>query len=85
MPVVFRAGSLRYHFYSNEGRPPERPHVHVKGGGCDAKVWIEPEVLLADSYGFNPRELSTILRTVAENRALLLRTWHDHFGNQRPL
>ena len=83
MPVVFRTGSLRYHFYSNEGQPPEPAHVHIKGGGCDAKVWIEPEILLADSYGFNPRQLSIILRTVADNRDLLLKAWHDHFGNQR--
>lgn len=61
------ANGLRYFFFSNEGQPPESPHIHVKGGGRDAKVWIELDVLLADSYGFNPRELSTILRTVAAN------------------
>jgi hypothetical protein len=43
--------------------------------------WIEPEVSLADSYGFNPRELSNMLRTVAGSRDLILRAWHDHFGN----
>jgi hypothetical protein len=31
--------------------------------------------------GFNPRELSNILRTVAGNRDLILRAWHDRFGN----
>ncbi len=81
MPVVFRQGALRYYFFSNEGRPPEPAHVHVKGGGCDAKVWIEPEVSLADSYGFNSRELSNILRIVADNRDINLRAWHGHFGN----
>ncbi len=81
MPVVFRQGGLRYDFFSNEGQPPEPAHVHVKGAGRDAKVWIEPEISLADSYGFNPRELSNILRTVADNRDLILRAWHDHFGN----
>jgi len=81
MPVVFRQGALRYYFFSNEGRPPEPAHVHVKGGGCDAKVWIEPEVSLADSYGFNSRELSNILRIVADNRDIILRAWHGHFGN----
>ncbi len=84
MPVVFRSGGLRFHFYSNEGQPPEPPHVHIKGGGRDAKVWLEPAVMIADSYGFNPRELSTILRIVNENRALILKAWNDHFGNQRP-
>jgi hypothetical protein len=81
MPVVFRQGGLRYYFFSNEGQPPEPAHIHVKGAGRDAKVWIEPEMSLADSYGFNSRELSNILRTVADKRDLILRAWHDHFGN----
>jgi len=44
MPVVFRQDGLRYYFFSNEGQPPEPPHVHIKGGGRDAKVWLEPEI-----------------------------------------
>jgi hypothetical protein len=72
---------LRYYFFSNEGKPPEAVHVHVKGGGRDAKVWLEPEISIADSYGFNPRELSNILQTVAEYRDLIVRAWNDHFGN----
>jgi hypothetical protein len=42
MPVVFRHSGLRYYFFSNEGQPPEAPHIHIKGGGRDAKVWLEP-------------------------------------------
>ena len=30
---------------------------------------------------FNPRELSNILRVVTENRDLILRAWHDYFGD----
>jgi hypothetical protein len=56
-----------------------------KGGGRDAKVWLEPEISLADSYGFNSRELSNILQVVADNRDLLLKAWHDHFGDQRSI
>ena len=81
MPVVFREGGLRYFFYSNEGTPRETPHVHVRGAGSDAKVWLEPEVSLADSYGFSSKELSHILRVVLENRAAILRAWHEHFGD----
>jgi hypothetical protein len=77
---VFRRGGLSYYFYSNEGQPPEPPHIHIRGGGRDAKIWLEPEVSIDDSYGFNPRELSNILRIVLENRDLLLRAWHDRFG-----
>ena len=80
MPVVFRRDGLRYYFFSNEGSPPESPHIHIRGGGRVAKVWLEPEISIHDSYGFNPRELSNILRIVAENRDLILRAWHDHFA-----
>ena len=85
MPVVFRDGGLRYYFFSNEGLPREPPHVHVKGSGKDAKVWIEPEVTLAESYGFNSVELARILRIVLERRVLILKAWDDHFGNGSPL
>ena len=80
MPAVFRDGGLRYFFFSNEGQPPEPLHIHVTGGGRDAKVWLEPDIALAESYGFNPRELSVILRAVAENRDLIVSAWRDHFG-----
>jgi hypothetical protein len=57
MPVIFREGGLRYFFFSNEGSPREAPHIHVKGGGRDAKVWLEPEPIIAESYGFNSASL----------------------------
>ena len=85
MRVVFRDSGLRYFFFSNEGLPPEPPHIHVKGGSRDAKIWLEPEVSIADSYGFNSAELTRILRTVSERRELILRAWNDYFGNRRPL
>lgn len=83
MPLVFRHDGLRYFFFSNEGRPSEPVHIHVRGGGCDAKVWVVPEISLADSYGFNSRELSDILDVVSRNRDLIVQSWHEHFGDQR--
>jgi hypothetical protein len=80
MPLVLRDGALRYYFFSNEGSPRERPHVHVRGGGRDAKIWLEPEIAIAESFGFNARELSVILRTATENRDRFLRAWHEHFA-----
>jgi len=85
MPVVFRDSGLRYFFFSNEGTPREAPHVHVKGGGRDAKIWLEAEVSISDSYGFNSRELADILHVVTKNRDRILRAWHDHFTNGRPV
>jgi hypothetical protein len=84
MPVVFREGGLRYYFFSNEGFPREPRHIHVKGAGKDAKIWLEPEVTIAESYGFNSAELARILRTILERRSAILRAWNDHFGNGSP-
>ncbi len=81
MPVVFRDGGLRYYFYSNEGSPPEGPHIHIKGGGRDAKIWLGQTIEIADSYGFNPRELSRIMKTVEAHRDVILKAWHEHFGD----
>ena len=80
MPLVFLRGGLRFFFFSDEGLPREPPHVHVKGGGSDAKVWLEPEISVAESYGFSSAQLVRILATVSENRELLLEAWHDHFS-----
>jgi Domain of unknown function (DUF4160) len=85
MPVVFREGGLRYFFFSNEGFPREQPHIHVAGRGCDAKVWVDPEVSIADSYGFNARELASIVRIIMDNRDRILRAWDEHFGNRRSI
>jgi hypothetical protein len=76
---------LRYYFFSNERLPREPRHVHVKGAGKDAKIWLEPDITLAESYGFNWGELARILRIVAERRAQILKAWDDHFGNGRQI
>jgi hypothetical protein len=42
---------------------------------------FEPAISIADSDGFNPKELSNILQVVEDNRVSLLKAWHDHCGN----
>lgn len=85
MPVVFRHEGLRFHFYSDEGNPREPAHLHVTGGGRDAKVWLEPEVALDNSHGFNSVELRRILQLVSDRRDECVRAWNEHFGHIRPL
>lgn len=42
MPTIFRYKGYRFFFFSNEGFPPEPPHVHVRQGERVAKFWLVP-------------------------------------------
>jgi len=42
MAVLLRIGAVRFYFYSNEGRPLELPHVHVRSGYDEAKFGSRP-------------------------------------------
>lgn len=53
MPVVFRYKGFRFFFYSNERNPREPVHVHVRLGSSEAKLWLEPQVRVAASFGFD--------------------------------
>lgn len=80
MPLVFKEQGLRFYFYSNEGDPREPLHVHVTGGGRDAKLWLYPELEIAYNYGFTARELRVLLDIVQARRDEIESGWHDHFG-----
>lgn len=79
MPVVLRIAGFRFFFFSNEGDPPEPMHIHVRRGEAVAKVWLEPQIRVADSHGFDSRTLAEIARMVTANRRLIERRWHEHF------
>ena len=81
MPVILRYKGCRFFFFSNEGEPLEPVHVHVRKGECVAKFWINPVVTLEDAYGFHATELREISDVVEENRDLIERCWHEHFGD----
>ena len=81
MPTVFRHGGFRFYFFSDEGKPREPPHVHIRRGSDEAKVWLRPDIAVADSFGFNAAELKRLLKLVASNRGMIERAWHGHFGD----
>ncbi len=45
----------------------------------EAKFWLEP-VRLERSRGFGRTEIGRVEKLVAENAALLLRSWYEYFG-----
>ena len=79
MPVVLRAGGLRFLFYSNEGSPREPPHIHALQGRDEAKFWLRPEVSLAYNDGFDARRLNRIQKLVERNREQIEDAWHEYF------
>ncbi len=80
MPVIFRSGSYRFFFYSDEGNPREPPHVHVRQGRDEAKFWLHPDVGVAYNDGFDARDLNRLQRLVEDHRDDLERAWHDYFA-----
>ena len=77
-PTVHREKGFRFFFYSNEGLEP--PHIHVVKGGNEAKIWLTPEVSVAENYGFSRKELSTILGIVETNLEKFLEEYYRWHG-----
>ncbi|WP_349508958.1 hypothetical protein V6582_15980 [Agrobacterium vitis] len=44
-------------------------------------MWLEPTIGLSESFGFNSRELSAIIKIVIDNRTAFTRAWREYFGN----
>jgi hypothetical protein len=58
----------------------EPPHVHVHKAGNECRVGLDPVVVL-HNYGFNPRDLRRIVEITNDQRALLLKSWHEIYGD----
>lgn len=78
MPTVLRWTRYRAFFYSNEGGEP--PHLHVRSGNREVKIWLE-DMSIAVNYRFPEHELRDIIKHLEGHREDLLAVWHDHFGN----
>lgn len=79
MPNVFHWKGFRFHFFANEDDPREPPHIRVKKGRDNAKFWLHPEVVVADSRGFPPRALSQLVGVIEERREEIESAWYDFF------
>ena len=78
-PTVLRHGGHRFFFFRNEGNEP--PHIHVETAENYAKFWLDP-VVLAESVGYNARELRELGELIEQNRHLLMEKWNEYFGGQ---
>ena len=80
MPVVFRYKGYKFFFYSNEGSPREPVHIHVRSGQGEAKLWIKPQVRVANSVGFDASTLRELVDVAQDNRQLIEGLWDEYFG-----
>ena len=80
MPTILEWRGYKFFFYSNEGDPLEKPHIHVRKDKNIAKFWLEPEVILAYSWGFSSKELNLLEKQVENNINLFRSRWDEYFS-----
>lgn len=78
MPTILLWRGHRFFFYSNAGSEP--PHVHVKRGDAEAKIWLN-ELTVAVAIGYSPADMRRLLKKVEEERARFLERWREFFGD----
>ena len=81
VPKIFEWNGYKFFFFSNEGNPLEPPHVHVRKGSAVAKMWLDPYVSLASSWGLTSKELSRIQRVIEDRRDDIRSKWNEYFGS----
>ncbi len=75
-PTVFRAGGLRFYFFSRE---ESRLHIHVSGHAGEAKFWIEPRIEPARNFGLAEAELTAAWKLIEEHENDIRKAWRRHF------
>ena len=75
-PTIFREAGYRFYFFSRE---EARMHVHVHHETGEAKIWLEPGVMIAENYGLSERRLATALRLTRERQDEIRAAWTAHF------
>ena len=79
MPTVFFHNGMRIHFFANGGNPREPMHVHVDRDDATSKVWVLPEVQIANSFGYSRREQRLIVELIEARRNEIERAWNAFF------
>jgi hypothetical protein len=79
VPKLFEWEGYKFFFFSNEGIPLEKCHIHVRKGSNIAKFWVGEEIQLASAWGMTPEELKKLERKISENRTEIQRGWNEYF------
>jgi hypothetical protein len=80
VPTLHRETGYDFGFFSADR--PEPPHVHVRGNGGSAKVWLMPRVRIANTRGYDVRRRNMIEGIIQEHRDDWIARWRRHFGHR---
>jgi len=81
---LFELYGYKIFFWSNENNEPI--HVHVAKGKQSAnatKIWLPAEsnpVVVHNKSRIPQKDLSRLLKVVAQNRDTIIARWYDYFG-----
>lgn len=56
-------------------------HVHVQSPEGEVKIWLEPEIELARSYGLSAQDVNRVLRLVQQREQEIRDAWNEHFAS----
>ena len=80
MPTVLRYRQFRFFFYSNEGLPRDPPHIHIRDGSAEAKLWLRPTVRVAYNDGLSLRDLRELMAITEQKQDDFEKAWNEHFA-----
>lgn len=78
MPTALRVGPYRFYFYSHDCAEPR--HIHADRENRSAKFWLDPEVILAENYGYSRHELREVERLIKQHVGQLRDEWDAFCG-----
>lgn len=77
MPTLHRERGYVFRFRAvDRGEPP---HVHVRGNGGAAKIWLRPTIEIAMTKRYNRRQMTEIMEITERKRDEFLEAWHRFF------
>lgn len=59
--------------------------VRASRSDAEAKLWLIPDIWVAESFGFTRREQAELVRIVELRRDEIVRAWHEHFSEDGPI
>ena len=77
--MLLQFSKTKFLHHISEGDPREPRHVHIHGTRIEAKFFLHPQVILAQSAGLDARTLRRLAEVVEERRQDIERAWHEHF------